>query len=184
MPAGPPVDHPHAFSKRINLAHSPLIGLVVPWLSIILASFGIGLFLIASAPLLPPLGFLMLIAWRQLRPGLLPVWSGFPLGLIDDLFSGQPVGSAVLLWSVTMLAMELIEVRFPWRSFITDWLVASALIMLYLILGLAAANAAGAGASLVTLVPQILLSVLIYPLAGRLVAWLDWLRLLRFKVPS
>ena len=44
--------------------------------------------LVSGLPLVPPFGFLMLLAWRFVRPGLLPVWAGLPLGLWDDLFSG------------------------------------------------------------------------------------------------
>ena len=71
--------------KRINRAPSPFIARSVPWLSIMLASLLPAWLLIASAPVMPPIAFLMLLAWRQLRPGLLPVWAGLPLGLFDDL---------------------------------------------------------------------------------------------------
>jgi hypothetical protein len=62
-----------------------LFGSLPPWLPII-----------APAPVPPPLGFLLLLAWRLLRPGLLPPWAGLPLGLFDDLYSGQPTGSGPL----------------------------------------------------------------------------------------
>ena len=38
--------------------------------------------------------------------------------MFDDLFSGQPMGSAMLLWSVAMIALEAIEQRFPWRGYL------------------------------------------------------------------
>lgn len=53
---------------------------------------------VATVPFLPPFGLLMFLGWRLLRPGALPVWAAAPLGLFDDLVSGQPLGSAVLLW--------------------------------------------------------------------------------------
>ena len=110
-----------AYGSRINRSHSTVLANGVPYLSIMLASV-LPLIVIASAlPIVPPLGFLMLIGWRLVRPGLLPVWAGFPLGLFDDLFSGQPLGSAALLWSLAMIAVEVIETRFPWRSFAQDW---------------------------------------------------------------
>ena len=183
MPSALPPQHA-AFPKQINRLHSPFLARVVPWLSIMLGSFCVGLPLIASAPILPPFSFLLLIAWRQLRPGVLPVWAGLPLGLFDDLFSGQPFGSAILLWSVTMIAMEIVEARFPWRSFVTDWLAASLMIMLYLLLGLGLSNAAGGQVPTYILLPQMPLSALVFPLAGRLVNWLDALRLLRFRTIS
>mgnify|MGYP001038515874 CR=1 FL=1 len=167
------------FRKKINRAPSPLIAIVVPWLTIMLGSLSPTWPVVASAPLLPPLGFLVLLAWRQLRPGVLPVWAGLPLGLFDDLYSGQPLGSAVLLWSIALIALEIIELRFPWRNFFLDWLVAAGLILVYL--PTAMGLAMGRMPSPVVLAPQLLFSVFAYPLVGRLVALFDRLRLVRFR---
>lgn len=87
-----------AYGPRINREHSPLVALTIPWLSIMVGSLLPMLFIATALPLVPPTGFLMLVAWRLVRPGLLPVWAGLPLGFFDDLFSGQPLGSAILLW--------------------------------------------------------------------------------------
>lgn len=120
----------------------------------------------------------MLLAWRQVRPGLLPVWAGLPLGAFDDLYSGQPFGSAILLWSLAMIALELFDARIPWRSYLFDWLAAAAIICTCLVLMLVFANATGGGARLMAIAPQAATAVLTYPLAGRLVAALDHLRLI------
>ena len=62
-----------AYGSRINRSHSTVLANGVPYLSIMLASV-LPLIVIASAlPIVPPLGFLMLIGWRLVRPGLLPV---------------------------------------------------------------------------------------------------------------
>ena len=160
---------------------SPLLARALPWLSVLLVSLLPGWLGIASLPLCPPAGLLLLVGWVLLRPGLLPPWSGLVLGLADDLVSGQPLGSAVLLWSLVVLALELLEFRLPWRSFLTEWGFAAALITLALLLGVVFANLAG-GASRVTLVlPQIVASVLAWPLAARAVAWLDRARLVRLR---
>lgn len=170
-----------AAARRINRAPSPIVARAVPWLVVVLGSLAQTLPLIASAPLMPPLGFLFLLAWRQLHPGLLPVWAGLPLGLADDLFSGQPLGSAMLLWSITMIAMDLIETRFPWRSAVLEWLVAAAFILAYLLLcGLVGQIASAV--PFVAIAPQLLLSVLVFPLAERFIALCDRLRLSRFRV--
>lgn len=172
------------FRKRINREPSPLLARAVPWLSIMLASLTPTWPIIASAPVLPPVGFLFLLAWRQLRPGLLPVWAGLPLGLFDDLYSGQPFGSAMLLWSLAMLVLEVIEARFPWRNFLIDWLEASGLIVAFLLLSLIFANAAGAASPIRVILPQMAFAVVLYPLAGRLVWLFDRFRLLPFRVIS
>ena len=167
---------------RINRAPSPLVARGLPWLTVILGSLLPHWLLIASAPIAPPMGFLLFVAWRQLRPGLLPLWAGLPLGLCDDLVSGQPLGSAVLLWSLAAIALDAIEARLPWRNFLTEWLVAIGLIVVYILLGLAISNMAGAAASIPVIVPQIVISIFAFPLAGRIVATADRLRLTPFVV--
>lgn len=181
MDESPPLHH-SAYTQGINRVHSPLLAGALPWLSIMLASLLPQWLPVATAPLLPPLGFLLLVSWRQLRPGLLAVWAGLPLGFFDDLYSGQPFGSAILLWSLTMIVMELVEARLPWRSFIFDWLAASAIIAVYLLASLGLANSAGGHIDAVMIVPQILIGALIFPLMGRMVAQIDRLRLTRFRM--
>jgi rod shape-determining protein MreD len=165
--------------RKMNRAPSPVLARGVPWLSVALASMVPTWLVIASAPVLPPLGLLMLLAWRQLRPGVLPVWAGLPLGLFDDLFSGQPLGSAVLMWSAAMIILDLIEARVPWRNFVIEWAVAAAIIAVTLALGLVLANAAGARTPMLVIAPQLLISIFAYPLVARLVALLDHFRLVR-----
>jgi rod shape-determining protein MreD len=169
------------FESRINREPSPTLANSVPWMSVVFASLVPMWFVIASAPVLPPLGFLTLLAWRQLRPGLLPIWAGLPLGLFDDLVSGQPMGSAVLLWSVTMILTDLIEARVPWRNFAMEWLVAAAFIAAYILLGLVLANSAGGNAAVRVIIPQVSLSILVYPILARGVAGLDRFRLLPIR---
>lgn len=176
-------DSLHAIARpRINRAPSPIMAVALPWLLVMLGSLGPILPLIASAPVVPPFGFLLLVAWQQQRPGLFPVWAGLPLGLFDDLYSGQPLGSAVMLWSLAMIGLDVIEARFPWRGFALNWLVAAGIIVTYIIASLAIANHAGGHTMLTVLVPQLVVSVLSYPLAGRLVGAWDRLRLFRVKV--
>lgn len=169
------------YGSRINRTHSPVLASTVPWLSILLASLIQIMPVATAAPLLPPLGFLALLCWRFVRPGLLPVWAGFPLGLFDDLLSGQPFGSAILLWSVALIVIELIEARLPWREFVLDWLLALAIIAGYLFAAALVSGAQVTWPMLVMLLPQFLLSGLVYPIMARLIAGLDRLRLTRFR---
>lgn len=169
-----------ASRPRINRRPSRIIARMTPWITVMLGSFLPGMALIASAPVLPPFGFLLFISWRQLRPGLLPVWAGLPLGAFDDLYSGQPFGSAVLLFSAAAIALDVIEARLPWRNFLTEWLVAIGLVILYIAIGLALANLSGAHTPLRVTWPQIVISVLAYPLVGRFVALADRFRLTPF----
>jgi rod shape-determining protein MreD len=177
--------HPKArrdpFGTKINRAHMPLLAYGLPWLSILLGSLAPWLPVIAPAPVLPPLGFMLLLAWRLLRPGLLPLWAGLPLGLFDDLYSGQPIGSGVLLFSLTLIAIELIEIRFPWRNFWLDWMTATVILVLYVAVAAVLSGAPLTLVQLTVIMPQLLLSVVLFPVIARLVAQLDRLRLMRVR---
>ena len=170
-----------AYGRRINRSHSTILANVVPWASILLGSI-VPLFIVASAlPIMPPLGFLLLLGWRLVRPGLLPVWAGLPLGLFDDLFNGQPFGFAILTWSVTLTAIEMMETRLPWRSFWQDWFTASIVTSVYLAVGWLLSGGSPTLHSLIALVPQLVLSILLFPVLARLIARLDQFRLHRWK---
>ena len=170
-----------AFGSKINRDHSPAFVYGVPWISIMLGSLTPLLPIIAPAPVLPPLAFVIMLAWRQLRPGLLPLWAGLPLGAFDDLFSGQPFGSGILLFSINLIALELLDRRFPWRGFWQDWIVAAGFLAGFLVAAAVFSGASISSYQLVALLPQFLLSVLAYPIIARMVSQLDRLRLLRVR---
>lgn len=169
-----------AYGRRINRTHSPLVATVLPWLTILAGSL-LPIFFVASAlPVVPPFGFVMLLAWRMVRPGLLPIWAGLPLGLFDDQFSGQPLGSAILLWSSAMIAIELLDRRIPWRTFMQDWAAAGFVLTAYLVLSFAISGADPELAGLIALGPQLVFAIILFPAAAGLVSLLDRLRLFRW----
>jgi rod shape-determining protein MreD len=167
--------------RRINRAPSSTLAMGLPWLVVMLGSMTQNWLAISSAPIMPPLGFILLVAWQQMRPGLFPVWAGLPLGLFDDLYSGQPMGSAVTLWSITMLVLDFIEFRLPWRGIALTWVVASATIALYLYLAHFIAGLGAGGINPGLLLPQFGLSILAYPILARLVGLADRLRLIPIR---
>jgi rod shape-determining protein MreD len=169
------------FGSRIDRRHSGMLAIGIPPLSILLASLLPILFVASAVPLIPPLGLMMLIGWRLVRPGIMPVWAGFPLGLWSDLFSGYPFGSAILLWSMAMLAIEALEARFPWRGFVQDWLTATLILSSYLLFAAVLSGAVVSVPLLQAILPQLLLSVLLFPIVSRMIARLDRLRLMRFR---
>lgn len=150
---------------------------VVPVLATMLASLATLLPMIATAPLMPPAGFIMLLAWRLLRPELWPVWIGIPLGLFDDIFSGQPIGTAMSLWTLTLLIFDLIDSYVIWRDYWIDWLLAGAGIAFYIVAAYWFAGQRGSPMVLQVLIPQILLSILVFPLFVRICVRLDRWRL-------
>ncbi len=174
--------HRDRFGKTINRDHSVILAHGVPLLTIILGSLAPLLPVIAAGPVMPPFGFMILLAWRIVRPGLLPPWIGLPLGAFDDLFSGQPFGNAILLWSAAILALDAIEARFPWRGFWQDWGTASGLIAAYLVLSALFAGGNFEAGRLALIIPQLVLSVLLFPIVARMVSFFDRVRLFRIKV--
>ncbi len=168
-------------SGGINRVTSPWRANTVPYVTILLGSL-LPIWILADVmPIAPPIGFLIFLSWRIMRPGLLPLWIGVPLGAFDDLFSGQPFGSAILLWSLTMIALELIETRFPWRGFWQDWFTAGLCILLYITAAMVVSGASVTVYLAIAAIPQILMSILLYPLLARMIAWFDRFRLSRSR---
>lgn len=133
---------------------------------------------ISQSPTLPPLGLLFLISWRLLRHDVLPIWAGAPLGAIDDLMSGNPLGTAVLLWSIIMIVMEALDERLFWRNHWHDWLIALLACTLFLGGGLLINHLSGSLASLMLIAPQILWSAFLYPLIARATVFMDRWRMM------
>jgi rod shape-determining protein MreD len=123
--------------------------------------------IIASVPFLPPFGLLMLLGWRLSRPHTLPVWAAAPLGLFDDLVSGQPLGSATLLWQCCSLMLDLVDTRLIARDYWQDWLLAGGSIALCLVAGRVFATSLSAQVDAALLL-QITVSVALFPLVTRL----------------
>lgn len=169
------------YGSRINRDRSPVRAMSVPYVTIMLASLAPFLLLADVMPVLPPLGFLMFIGWRIMRPGLLPLWAGVPLGAFDDLFSGQPFGSGILLWSVAMIVLELIETRFPWRGFAQDWITAGLASLTYIAAAMVVSDAPLTGPMALAALPQMALAVLLYPFLAQIIAGFDRFRLSRAR---
>jgi rod shape-determining protein MreD len=169
------------YGLRINRAPDPWRVRIVPYGSIMLASWLPVLLIADTMPLVPSLGLLMLLAWRMVRSGLLPLWAGAPLGAFDDLFNGQPFGSAILLWSLAMIAIEVIETRFPWRGFWQDWFTAGVITLVCWLVSLAVSGASLTPEMLLVAAPQAIASLLLYPITARVVAGLDRFRLSRAR---
>ena len=144
----------------------------LPWLTVMGGSLATVFPVAASLPLLPPFGLLMLLAWRLLAPLALRRWAPALLGLFDDCLSGQPMGSAMLLWTLSFFLIDLFDQRTLFRAFAQDWLIAAVAIAFCLIGGRLVATPLGGHVDSV-LVVQVVVSILIFPVAARVVAWVD-----------
>lgn len=166
------------YQGRLNRRRSTLKIHLFPAISVILACMlPMLLPIIANYPIVPPLGFMMLLAWRFLRPGLWPIWAAGLFGACDDLFSGQPFGTAIFSWSLALILMELLDARYVWREFWQDWFVAALFIMGYIVLSAVINTVFEAPVPPLVLLPQIIFSVCLFPLILRSVAWVDSKRL-------
>ncbi|MCW5646724.1 MAG: rod shape-determining protein MreD [Sphingopyxis sp.] len=154
---------------------------IVPVATVMIASaLPLMLPLVASSPVLPPLGLLFFLCWQLLRTEMWPVWIGLPLGLWDDLYSGQPIGTAIGLWTLASLAIHYSSQRIYWRGFWHDWIIAALLVaIIQSLAALIAHPGAGTGRVLGLVLPQIVISILLVPLVMRLTGKFDNLRLRR-----
>lgn len=134
---------------------------------------------VATSPLVPDLGFLMLLTWRLLRPEIWKPYHALGLGLLSDLVSGNPLGQAMLLWTAIFLALEIIDARLGFRDYLMDWLIAAAAIILQSLGAWYIALLMGSEIRFAVLGPQIAVGVIAYPVAARLVLALDRWRLAR-----
>lgn len=141
-------------------------------LSVVLGSMMTLLPVVATVPFLPPFGLMMLLGWRLVRGDSMKVWMPVPLGFFDDMLSGQPLGSAMLLWSAAVLMIDILDTRLVWRDFWQDWLIASGSIAFVLVAGRLIASPFIAHVDTALLI-QILVSAALFPVIARFCAWLD-----------
>jgi rod shape-determining protein MreD len=161
------IDH-HPFAPVLPARRARAL----PWITVMAGSLVTVVPIVATIPVLPPFGLLLLLAWRLLARYALRPWAAAPLGFFDDLLSGQPMGSAVLLWSLCFLVITLVEQRLAFRDFWQDWLLAAGAIALSLLAGRFLAVSLDRPVD-VPVAMQIGVSILIFPLATRLVARID-----------
>lgn len=171
---------PKARYARLYRTRGPLRIKGTPIASVMLASLVPSVLpVVALSPIMPPLGFMMLLAWRLLRPELWPLWIGLPLGFFDDIVTGHPAGTSMCLWTVALVVIDSFSLRLLWRDYWQDWLIASVAIIAVIAMSwvLMHFSPGGGGGPFRQLLPQLLLSPLFFPVIARLCARLDRWRL-------
>jgi rod shape-determining protein MreD len=151
----------------------------VPIVTTILACLLALLPIVVSSPLIPDFAFMVLIAWRLLRPELWTATTALPLGLFNDLVAGHPLGQSMALWTITFLAFDMMDSRLVWRDYLIDWLAASLAILFYTLGGWYIGRLMGSQIDFLIMLPQIGLSILAFPVVARIVLALDRWRLSR-----
>ncbi len=135
--------------------------------------------IIASSPLIPELGFLVLIAWRLLRPEMWAPTIALPLGLFNDLVAGHPIGQSMLVWTSMFIAYEIADTRMLFRDYWMDWFFAALGICAAVTADWYIARLMGARISFEVMLPQLGASILAYPVVARIILMLDRWRLAR-----
>src|SRR4051812_28678851 len=103
----------------------------VPAATVVAAALLSALPIVSTSGWYPDFGYLVFIGWRLLRADPWPAWWAAPLGFVNDLFTGYPVGFSIALWSATMLALDLIDRRTMWRDYWVEWVLAAVVVAIY-----------------------------------------------------
>lgn len=151
----------------------------VPMVSTVAACLLTVLPIVVSSPIVPDFAFLTLIAWRLLRPEMWSATTALPLGLLNDLLAGHPLGQSMALWTITFLAFDLLDSRVLYRDYWMDWFFAALAILFYVWSGWLIGRLMGSSVVFAVMVPQLGASVLAFPLIARIVLTLDRWRLSR-----
>jgi rod shape-determining protein MreD len=151
----------------------------VPILSTIAACLLSLLPVVVSTPIVPDFAFLVLISWRLLRPELWTATTALPLGLFNDLVAGHPLGQSMALWTFAFLVFDLVESRIVYKDYWMDWAFAALMILGYTFADWFIGQLMGSRMAFSTLLPQLIASMLAYPVVARFILFLDRWRLSR-----
>ena len=149
----------------------------VPAVSVVFASLLSALPIVTSTGWYPDFGFLALIGWRLLRSDPWPAWWAAPLGLANDLLTGSPVGLSVAWWTAVMILLDLVDRRTMWRDYWIEWGLAAVLLFLNESIERWAAGLVASPMPFSKIVPPLLISIFVFPLAAWIVARIDRWRL-------
>jgi rod shape-determining protein MreD len=149
----------------------------MPAATVVAASLLAALPIVSTSGWYPDFGYLVLISWRLLRADPWPAWWAAPLGLVNDLFTGYPIGFSIALWSATMLALDLVDRRTLWRDYWIEWVLAAVLIAIDEWLQWRIAKAVGGAPPFTDMLPALTISICSFPLIAWLVSRVDAWRL-------
>jgi rod shape-determining protein MreD len=167
-----------ALSSGRRIGQGPRAGAAyIPAISVIVAASLSALPIVSTSGWYPDFGFLVLIAWRLLRSDPWPAWWAAPLGFANDLITGAPLGMSVVLWSATMLLLDLVDRRTMWRDYWIEWGLAALLLLLGESFEYWVAGLTGPVGAFASILPPLLIATFAFPIAAWLVGRLDRWRL-------
>lgn len=141
----------------------------------------LGLLPIVSSTLwIPNLAFMTLLTWRLVRPEIWQAQVALGLGLLGDLIvPGAPLGQSMLLWTLVFLGLDYADHLLGVRDYWLDWTLAAGGIIFHSAGVWYISLLMGAKVGILVMVPQLVLSILAYPLIARIILGLDRWRLSR-----
>ena len=98
-------------------------------------------------------------------------------GLFDAFLAGYPLGLSVAVWTLSMLALDILDRRMIWRDYWIEWALAAVLILVDESAQWQVAAWMGARVPYSFMVPPILIAIAAFPLAAWTVGRLDGWRL-------
>jgi rod shape-determining protein MreD len=149
----------------------------VPAASVVFGSLLSALPIVSLSGWYPDFGFLTLIAWRLLRSDAWPAWWAAPLGFVNDVMTGSPIGMSISLWAAIMIVMDLVDRRTMWRDYWIEWALAAVLILTLETVEWWLAALSGAPFGFRSTLPPVVVSILAFPIVAWLVSRLDRWRL-------
>ena len=167
-----------ALASRRRIGDGPVrFAAYLPAATVVAASLLAALPIVSTSGWYPDFGYMVLISWRLLRADAWPAWWAAPLGLINDLFTGYPVGFSVALWSATMLALDLIDRRTMWRDYWIEWILAAVFLALHGFLEWQLAATMGADLPASSVIAPLVIAIFVFPVTAFLVSRIDRWRL-------
>ena len=167
-----------ALANKRRIGQGPRAGAAyIPAMSVVAGSLLSALPIVSVSGWYPDFGFLVLLGWRLLRADAWPAWWAAPLGFVNDILTGAPVGMSVALWTAVMIVMDLVDRRTIWRDYWIEWALAALLVLAAETVEWWLAALSGAAFAFRSTLPPVLVSVLAFPIVAWLVSRLDRWRL-------
>ena len=167
-----------ALSSPRRIGQGPRrIATFIPAASVVAASLLAALPIVSTSGWYPDFGYMVLLGWRLLRSDPWPAWWAAPLGFVNDLFTGLPIGFSVALWAATMLALDLIDRRTMWRDYWIEWVLAAVFLAVNEWLQWRVAAAVGGAPPFAKMIPPLVISICVFPVSAWLVSRIDAWRL-------
>jgi rod shape-determining protein MreD len=159
--------------RDIRRFHTPLLTTIAAILLSVLPIVS------QAPPTIPDLGFMVLLSWRLLRPEAWTPRTALLLGLLNDFVTGHPLGHSMAIWTLVFLAFDFIESRVGFKDYWLDWFFAAVAIIFYTSSSWYVAHMMGNRLDFSVMLPQMIISVLAFPIVGRIVLAFDRWRLAR-----